>query len=136
MCGNNSEAFGGGFHHIAIKVFDFEKTLKFYIEGLGFKKHLSWGEGDERGAMIDTGNGNYLEVFAGGTQDIKPEGAYIHLAFRSDNCDADLEKARAMGAEVTMEPNDIVIKSNPPLKARIAFCKGPEGEVIEFFQER
>lgn len=135
MCGSNSGSVGGGFHHIAVKVFDFEKTIKFYTEGLGFKIYLSWGQGDERGAMIDTGNANYLEVFAGGSQDIKPEGSYIHLAFRSENVDLAIERARSMGAEVTMEPNDIEIKSNPVLKARIAFCKGPEGEVIEFFQE-
>ena len=35
-----------------------------------------------------------------------------------------------------IEPNDIVIRSDPEYPARMAFCFGPLGEEIEFFQER
>ncbi len=126
--------FKGGFHHLALKAADFEKTVKFYTEGLGFKEWISWGEGDGRAVMIDAGNGNYLEIFAGGQNSPKPEGNYIHVAFAAENCDEAIERARKAGAVVTMEPTDVEIKSNPPLQVRIAFCKGPDGEVIEFFQ--
>ena len=40
------------------------------------------------------------------------------------------------GYEVFTQPNDIVIGSVPPFPARIAFCHGPVGEEIEFFQEK
>ena len=40
-----------------------------------------------------------------------------------------------VGAEVTMEPTNINLQSTPgPTPIRIAFCKGPDGEIIEFFQ--
>ncbi len=136
MSVNGASIGKGGFHHLAIRVFDFEKSLKFYIDGLGFKKHISWGEGDERAIMLDTGNDNYLEIFAGGKEGEKPEGAIIHMALRSENCDRDLEKAVSAGAVVTTPPTDVEIPSQPPKKVRIAFCKGPYGEIIEFFQER
>ena len=38
--------------------------------------------------------------------------------------------------EVFIQPKDIVIASTPEFPARIAFCHGPVGEEIEFFQER
>jgi len=134
MTGKNEKIAGGGFHHVAIKVRDFDATLKFYVDGLGFEKKISWGEGENRAAMLDTGGGNYMEVFAGGKDEPKPEGAYLHVAFRTDDCDKALERARAAGAEVTMEPSDVTIGSVPPTPVRIAFCKGPDGEIIQFFQ--
>ncbi|MHB0938681.1 MAG: VOC family protein [Armatimonadota bacterium] len=124
-----------GFHHIAIRARDFDATVAFYTEGLGFTQTHAWGEGDGRAVMLDAGNGNYVEVFAGGAQEPKPEGAYLHLAFVVDDCDALFQRALAAGAEVHMEPKALTIPSRPtPLPVRIAFCKGPDGEVIEFFQ--
>jgi glyoxylase I family protein len=132
--GTNSKIGGGGFHHVAIKVRDFDATLKFYVAGLGFTEALTWGEGDSRGALLDSGDGNYMEVFAGGSQQLKPDGAIIHIAFRTDDVDAAIEVARAAGAEITVEPKDGAFSTNPPTPIRIAFFKGPDGEVIEFFQ--
>jgi glyoxylase I family protein len=134
MAGHNDLIGGGGFHHIAMRVQDFDASLKFYIEGLGFAPKAAWGQGDRRAAMLDTGDGNYLELFAGGQDGPKPEGAVVHFALRTTDVDGAIERARAAGAEVTIEPKDVTIASNPPLPARIAFCKGPDGEVIEFFQ--
>jgi glyoxylase I family protein len=134
MMGTNNKIGGGGFHHIAIKVRDFDATVKFYNEGFGFVERLSWGEGDNRGILLDTGDGNYLEVFAGGSSELKPEGSIIHMAFRTDDVNKAIEAARAAGAEVTVEPKDIMISQNPLTPVRIAFCKGPDGEILEFFQ--
>ena len=135
MSGRNVSIGGGGFHHVAIRARDFDATLKFYTEGLGFKEKISWGEGNKRATMLDTGDGNYLEVFAGGQDGSKPEGAIIHFALRTGDCDAAIERARTAGAEVTVEPKDVDIPSRPgPTPVRLAFCKGPDGEVIEFFQ--
>jgi len=58
------------------------------------------------------------------------------MAFAVKDVDACVEAVRAAGYEITVEPNDIVIPSNPPLPARIAFCIGPVGEEIEFFCEK
>lgn len=136
MDGNNLKIGGGGFHHVAISVSDFENTLKFYMEGLGFKKYRSWGEGDKRVILLDAGDGCYLEVFAGGSKEKKAEGGFKHIALKTKNCDLALEQAIAAGAEVTVYPTDVDLETEPVTKVRIAFCKGPDGEVIEFFQSR
>lgn len=133
MAGHNSVIGGGGFHHIAMRVRDFDKSCKFY-QSLGFKPKISWGEGDKRAVMLDTGDGNYLELFAGGSDEPKPEGVVLHFALRTTNVDAAIAAARAAGAVVTVEPKDVVIASTPPTAVRLAFCKGPDGEIIEFFQ--
>lgn len=133
--GNNETIGGGGFHHVAIRAHDFEASVKFYTEALGFTKKISWGENEKRAIMLDAGDGNYLEIFANGTNEPKPEGSIIHFALRTNNTDAAIERARAAGAEVTVGPKDLNIPSEPQVTpVRLAFCKGPDGEVIEFFQ--
>lgn len=135
MAGNNAIIEGCGIHHVAIRAYDFEASVKFYTEALGFTEKIAWGEGDGRAVMLDTGDGNYLEIFAGGQDGPKPEGSILHFALRTDDCDGALERARSAGAEVTMEPKDIDIPSRPTsTPVRIAFCKGPDGETIEFLQ--
>ena len=37
---------GCGFHHVAIRVAEFDATVRFYTEALGFRKAVEWGEGD------------------------------------------------------------------------------------------
>lgn len=124
-----------GIHHVAIRVPDFDAAATFYTEALGLEQVLEWGEGAKRSALFDSGRGNYVEIFAGGADAEKPDGHWLHLAFRTDDCDAAMERARAAGAEVTMEPRDVPIQSRPQATTfRIAFCKGPAGETIEFFQ--
>jgi glyoxylase I family protein len=133
--GTNQTIGGGGFHHVAIRAYDFEASIKFYTEALGFTHKIAWGEGDKRAVMLDAGDGNYMEIFADGTNGPKPDGSIIHFALRTSDCDAALERARVAGAEVTMEPKSLDIPSTPHMTpVRIAFCKGPDGEVIEFFQ--
>ena len=91
---------GPGFHHVAIRAYDFDATLRFYEEGMGFKRRYGWGEDDSRAAMLDTGDGNYLEVFAGGKRphdEESPEGAILHFALRVPNTDSAFQKALAAG---------------------------------------
>ncbi len=122
-----------GLHHISLKcatLEEFEKAKKFYVDLLGFTIVREWPEG----IMIDFGNG-MLEIFNNG-EGIKTKGALRHIAFATDNVDEIADMVKKAGYEVFIEPNDIVIKSNPVLPARMAFCFGPLGEEIEFFQEQ
>ena len=135
MEGHNATIGGGGFHHVAIRAADFDASVRFYTQALGFNEKIRWGEGTGRGIMLDVGDGNYLEIFAGGSPGSKPEGAIIHFALRTSDTDAAMARARAAGAEVTMEPKNVKLPSTPsPVDIRIAFCKGPDGELVEFFQ--
>lgn len=124
-----------GVHHIALKakgVAAYEKMKDFYNGILGMPIVRTWGEGENLGAMLDTGAG-LLEIFSNAT-DILGAGALRHLAFEVEDVDICVEAVRKAGYEITMEPNDIVIASEPPYPARIAFCIGPVGEEVEFFK--
>ena len=131
-----------GFHHVALKVGDFERVVKMYVEGLGFKEKIRWGDGDGRGIMLDTGAGDYLEVFAGGPAvppaivgPMAQTGPTIHFAIRTTSVDAATARAVAAGFKITVEPKDVTIPSTPrPTPIRISFVSGPAGEMIEFFQ--
>ncbi len=136
MAGHNEAIGGGGFHHVAIRVHDFDGAIRFYTEALGFTERIRWGEGVKRACMLDTGDGNYLEVFAGAPAEPAPEGSIIHFALRTRDVDAAIERARSAGAEVTKEPTSLEIPAEPPQPVRLAFCKGPGGVVIEFMDAR
>lgn len=135
MAGTNKKIGGGGFHHIAMRVKDFDASVRFYTEGLGCVPTLAWGQGEKRAVMLDTGDGGCVELFAGGTPEPKPEGQLLHFALRTGDCDAATAQARQAGAEITMEPKTVEIPSQPMTPVRISFCKGPDGEIIEFFQQ-
>ena len=126
-----------GVHHIALKcmgVEAFEKTVQFYRDVLGLRVVRAWGEGEGSGVMLTTGDA-MLEIFARGT-DLPGQGAIRHFALATDDVDACVRAVEAAGYEVFIQPKDIVIASTPEFPARIAFCHGPVGEEIEFFQER
>ncbi|MBR5783378.1 MAG: VOC family protein [Clostridia bacterium] len=126
-----------GIHHIAIKaqgVDEFNKVLYFYGELLGLTEVRRWGSEESPIVMLDTGAG-LLEIFADAAE--KPTvGAVHHIAFATDDVDGHIEKVRNAGFEIIMEPKDIVIGSEPPYPARIAFCRGVLGEEVEFFAEK
>lgn len=126
-----------GVHHIALKcmgVEAFEKTVQFYRDVLGLRVVRAWGEGEGSGVMLTTGD-TMLEIFASGT-DLPGQGAIRHFALATEDVDACARAVEAAGYEVFIQPKDIVIASTPEFPARIAFCHGPVGEEIEFFQER
>jgi len=130
-----------GFHHAALKARDFDASVKFYQEGLGMRPTIAWGQGDGRAVMLDAGNGNNMEVFAGAAarptrRPGEPEPLLLHLAFRTPSCDAAFARAIRAGAAVVAEPKTVTIPSDPPTTVRIAFCTGPDGETIEFFQDQ
>ena len=125
---------GAGYHHIAIKASDYERSLTFYRDGLGFTEAVSWGEGDSRACMLDLGDGNYLELFAGGPPEGRPEGDWVHYCLRTSDCDKAYQTVVDAGATIVSEPNDVSIPSEPPLKIRNCFFKGPDGELLEFFE--
>jgi glyoxylase I family protein len=135
MAGSNSVLGGGGFHHVAIKVRDFDAAWRFYTEALGLRPKVEWriGQTTNRAVMLDTGDGNYLEVFEAPDFAPAPNGAIIHFALRCADVDAAVERCRAAGARVTTEPKDVTIPSTPPTPVRLAFVEAPEGVVIEFF---
>ena len=122
-----------GIHHVALKCSDVEeyrKVAEFYRDILGLSVARSW----DGGIMFDTGDG-IIEVFDDGEVPL-PQGNIRHFAFATYDVDACVLAVRNAGYEVFVEPKDIEIQSNPKFPARIAFCRGPLGEEIEFFCEK
>jgi len=126
-----------GFHHVCIKTRDWDRTLAFYVNTLGFTEKITWRTAPNRAVMLDTGDGNYLEVFEDLAYEPAANGAVIHFALRTSRLDEVAALVRATGAKITMEPKDVTIattNAHAPVPIRIFFCEGPSGEVIEFFQ--
>ena len=122
-----------GIHHISMKcatVGEFLRAKDFYLNVLGLSIKRQWPEG----VMIDTGGG-LIEIFCNG-QGSRAKGAIRHFALLTDDVDALAAKIRTAGYAVFIDPSDIVIDSQPPYPARMAFCVGPLGEEIELFCER
>ncbi len=135
MTGTNAVLGGGGFHHVAVRVADFDAAVEFYGNVLGFVPKVLWGDPGKRAAMLDTGKGDYLEVFEGGATPPPTGGPILHYAIRCDDVDAVIAQARALGCAVSVEPKDVTIQGRAfPVPVRIAFFAGPAGEQIELFR--
>jgi catechol 2,3-dioxygenase-like lactoylglutathione lyase family enzyme len=127
----------GGFHHVCIKTRNWDRTMQFYQELLGCTVKIAWRAAPQRAILLDTGDGNYIEVFEDLAYTPAPNGSVAHFAFRTTRLDEVAARVRASGAKITMEPKDVSIATTNGAGAvpiRIFFCEGPSGEVIEFFQ--
>lgn len=128
-----------GFHHVALSASDFEKSFKFYTEGLGFNLFRTFiSSSGKKVALLDMGNGDMIELFSDGENGNHDEcaGSYFHLALKTTDAKAAYKRAMEFGAESHKVPADMELPSEPPIKACIGFVKGPDGELIEFFEEK
>ena len=116
-------------HHYSMKCEtqqEAERVKAFYGGILGMTVSTEW----DTGFMLDCG-GTFVEVFTNGAGE-KTTGALRHIAFEVGDADACAKAVQDAGYEVFLGPKDIVV----PVPARIAFCFGPLGEQVEFFQPR
>jgi len=121
------------FHHVALKVKDFDTTVKFYKEVLGVKERLAWEHNGYPAAMLQMTDGGIIEVFGG-----RPDGAeanpyFAHFAIAVPDVSATYKKALECGAKPDIEPTKTAIDGK--LDIEIAFVYAPGGEYIEFFKE-
>jgi glyoxylase I family protein len=136
-----------GFHHVAIRAVDFDETIRFYTEGLGFRVHYPFSAPGriDRAAFLDAGDGRFVEVFGQGStvqaegrrrqpNEERTEGALLHFCLRVADTEASYARALAAGAESRVEPVTRQLGADPTVEVRIAFVTGPNGEVIEFMQ--
>lgn len=136
-----------GFHHVAIRAVDFDQTIRFYTQGLGFSVRFGFSVPGrvDRAAFIDVGDGRYIEVFGQGStvqaegrrrrvDEERTEGALLHFCLRVADIEAAHAKALAAGATSRIEPRTATLSGEDGATAevRVAFVNGPNGEVIEF----
>jgi glyoxylase I family protein len=125
-----------GTHHIAVQTRDLEASLHFYRDVLGMNIVAESGLPERKIILLDIGDGSHVELFAP-TADTPtadspaPNDPIIHFALVTTNTRSAIEHVRQAGYEVTMEPKEIELVGR---KATIAFFKGPNGEMVEFFQ--
>ncbi len=124
-----------GTHHISLKPVGREQlaeTLHFYCDLLGLEVIRRWEDGS--GAFVWTGN-SILEINDNG-EETKPQGSIHHFALLTDDVDECVRIVREAGYEITIEPKNLVLEhAEGPMPIRMAFCKGPVGEDVEFFAE-
>ena len=131
---SNVKIPGAGSHHLAISSADFDKSYKFYVEGLGMTPVATWGENEGRAALLDIGDGSHVEIFANGTASEQKNEKIVHFAFRTSDTDTAFQNAISAGAKEKMPPTTLEIPADKPIPVRIAFVYGPDNEVLEFFK--
>jgi glyoxylase I family protein len=159
--GRNGILGGGGLHHITVRTNDWDRTVRFYEQVLGFTTLMSWnehagtmderlkstGKDIQRWAYLDSGDGNFVEIFedfsfvpppSGTTDPTKNPGSpLVHFGVRTSQVDKVCARARSLGATVLADPVDYTINPTTggrPVVMRLTFLQGPNGEWIELLQ--
>ncbi len=113
------------FTHTAIRTTNFDAVQAFYTEALGLKVKITWGEAPKRAAMLDAGDGNYVEVFERSEPAAKSNPRSCILRCARMIVQSATEKARAAGAQVTMEPKEVLLETSAgEIPVKISFFKG------------
>ncbi|MEE9404662.1 MAG: VOC family protein [Algisphaera sp.] len=137
MAHTNPVLQGAGIHHVALRTTQFDRSVAFYTNTLGCAPKLAWGDAGDRGVMLDVGDGNYIEVFERPEDSaVDSEARLLHLCLRCTNVNEVIERVRAAGCEITIEPKDVPLTNQvpdgtPQVTLGLAFFKGPDGEIIE-----
>jgi len=117
-----------GFHHIMISVPDVKATQAFYTNVLGLETEFEF----TGGVMLRAADGVHLEVMAGGEDHTNQQG-FKHIALATDDVDGMVARVREAGYAITVEPMDHTFDSEPAVKVRLAFFRGPSQETVELF---
>ena len=123
-----------GFHHIALKTADMEKSLSFYAAIGGEELYHFTMPSGRTIYMVSLGEKSVLEIIPGKEGEPAPAAGWIHIALDTDDCDSDFNAAVAAGAGVQSAPEDKQLGESGLY--RLAYVIGPDGEVIEFFQKK
>lgn len=127
-----------GLHHVAIRANNFDETIRFYTELLGFKVQKTWtlpAFNLRQAAMLQSADGHTaIEVYDELDVVNGPNGgALLHFALRVDDAQAVFEKAVNFGAKVCVEPMKLRL-GHPVFEVNNALVYGPNGEIVEFLQ--
>jgi catechol 2,3-dioxygenase-like lactoylglutathione lyase family enzyme/quinol monooxygenase YgiN len=128
--------------HVALRVGDYDKSLAFYTDKLGFELVKEWTLGDAlpgvRFAYVRLG-GFEIELIGDGQPvpaaeqddlgDHLGRSGYIHLCLRVADLDKSVEELRGRGVTIFAEPFVV-----DPIGQRLAMIKDNSGNVIELAQ--
>jgi len=123
-----------GTHHTSLEVTDLERSLSVYRDLFGMRPVATFGPPERRMVLLDIGDGTHLELTCPSSSaepQISTGGPWKHLALCTSDTHVAIERARAAGLKVTLEPKRVTLGN---LEAVIAFFSGPDGERVELFQ--
>lgn len=137
-----------GIHHIAIRAKDFEATLAFYTDALGFSLSHSWALPEfnlKQAAMLRSADGHsHIELYDE-EADIPAQGrkrlpgeplvqtALLHLCLSVADATDAFHHAIRYGATACLEPMVLAL-GQPAVIVRNSLVYSPNGEVIEFLE--
>lgn len=117
--------------HIGIMVSDLDRSIKFYTEVLGLKLRERIDSPQTGWAFLTVGDTEIELIWKKGADfNYADQGIVNHLAFTVDDVGAALEHLRRHGVELINEEPVYAA----PLRARLAFFRGPDGERLEIFR--
>ena len=120
------------FGHVAFKVADVERSVRWYAEALGAKKvYHAQAQGDRPELMfLEFNKGQFVEIFSGGKNmlpsPVDPIG-YIHFCLLVDSLDQALQHL----ATTNVKPERQFIGR---ARQNIAFISDPDGNSIELME--
>jgi catechol 2,3-dioxygenase-like lactoylglutathione lyase family enzyme len=120
------------FGHVAFKVADTERSVRWYADALGAKKIYQAEQQRDRPELmfLEFANGQCIELFPGGKNRLASPAdpiGYIHFCLVLDN----LEQALEHLAKMNVKPERKFIGR---AKQRIAFISDPDGNSIELME--
>lgn len=126
------------FEHVGMTVSDMDRSIAFYVDLLGLKLVLrkASNNGGEL-AFLDAGGG-MLEMAApaGGADksvDVPNRRAGLrHLTFHFESVDETYAKLEASGVEMIEPPRPA---ANSEVLRKVAFCRDPDGIIIELSEK-
>jgi len=120
------------FGHVAFRVADAERSVRWYAEALSAKKIYHADRQGERPELmfLEFANGQCIELFPGGKNHLASPAdpiGYIHFCLVLDNLDQALEHL----AKMNVKPERKFIGR---AKQHIAFISDPDGNSIELME--
>lgn len=122
------------FGHVAIRVKDIDKMLKFYCHGLGFEEafRINNDDGSLRIVYLHISNKQYLELCLGGDEKIAFDDSKSlgvrHISFTVDNLSEFKKEAEAKG--VVFDSEILKLRDNN----LTVFFFDPEGNKLEIVE--
>jgi glyoxylase I family protein len=122
-------------HHLAVEVSDAECSAAFYCDLLGFQRGARFHFPERGRTIIFVQLGETcLELLQSAENEpfvAAPKMlGFKHVCLRTDDVDGEIERLRAAGVTITLEPFDTQVNS------RIAFFEDPDGLALELWQDQ
>jgi lactoylglutathione lyase len=127
------EITGVHFGHVAFRVSDLERSIRWYSDAFGARKAFHAKQEGERPELLflEFAKGQFVEFFTNGRNKSEPLPdaiGYMHFCLLVDDLNSALEHLAAMNVHPERGP------FTGRAQQRIAFVSDPDGNVIELMQ--